>query len=316
MEDLELLADKSAVLARWRGELLPRDVLYIEMRDELLRHIKEAETHERMAKSGEFKDSYEYAACLALSRALSYYRLGTGEKLEAVIVCGKYVQPALRMTQYDIGMLYTEMGGSVRSLALHAMLSYCVGNNIRWEELLRRSIDAAYEEEKSRIKKRCDEEGSRVCEKCGRTLPLSMFKGNGKTCSSCRVIKHSTWNCDKKIWNAEMMEKVRMLYPNMDTKKLAALLGVSASTLKVRTVYAGIKKSPEYLSKMRSAQAKLHNNKTKGVVWQSHLWTAEEVEYMRENYGKKSAKEVSEHLGIPITSVYSKRRWLRKKLGK
>lgn len=316
MEDLEILADRSAVLARWRGELLPRDVLYIEMRDELLRHIKEAETHERMAKSGEFKGSYEYAACLALSRALSYYRLSTGEKLEKVVVCGKYVRPMLRMTQYDIGMLYTEMGGSVRSLALHAMLNYCLGNNIKWEELLQRSIEAAYEEEKARIKKLCDEEGSRECEQCGRTLPLSEFKGNGKVCSCCKRIKRS---CEKskrkKIWNADMLEKVRMLYPNMDTKKLAALLGVTASTLKVQAVYAGIKKSPEYLSELRSAQARRYNN-TRGVMRRGHLWTAEEEEYARENHGKKSAKEVSEHLGIPIASVYGKWRGLRKKLGK
>lgn len=316
MEDLELLADRSAVLARWRGELLPRDVLYIEMRDELLRHIKEAETHERMDRSGEFKGSYEYAACLSLSRALSYYRLGTGEKLETVVVCRKYVRPMLRMTQYDIGMLYTEMGGSVRSLALHAMLSYCLGNNIKWEELLQRSIDAAYEEEKARIKKLCDEEGSRECEQCGRTLPLSVFKRNGKMCSSCKTIKHSARNCAKKKWDAEMIEKVRMLYPNMDTKKLAALLGVPASTLKVQAVYAGIKKSPEYLSKMRSAQARRYNNNTRGVMRQGHLWTAEEEEYARENHGKKSAKEVSEHLGIPIASVYSKWRGLSKKLDK
>lgn len=316
MEDLELLADKSAALARWRGELLPRDVLYVEMRDELLRLIKEAETHEQMAKSGEFKGSYEYAACLALSRALSYYRLGTGEKLETIVVHEEYMRPMLRMTQYDMGVLYTEMGGSVRSLALHAMLSYCLGNNIRWEELLRRSIDAAYEEEKARIKKRCDEEGSRECKQCGRTLPLSMFKEGGKTCSSCKVIKHSVWNHNKKKWDAEMMERVRMLYPSMDTKKLAALLGVSVSSLKIQAVYAGIKKSPEYLSKMRSEQARLYNNNTRGVVRQCHLWTEEEVGYVRENYGKKSAKEISEHLGVPIVSVYQKQRGLHKKLGK
>lgn len=310
--DFALLADRSAVLARWKGRMLRKDVDYYVMRDEVIKGIKEAE---RNITAIGFTANFKYKVCGVLADVLASFRTSKGVEAEKIVICRDVIKPIVKVSESVIGRMRDKIGEyGVRNTMLHVLLSYCLGRRVDWEELLPQYIEREYKRVRESVISACSVEGVCVCKKCGRELPLSMFSENGTVCSTCRVISRSDKPVRKKKWTSALMERVRMLYPTMETRDIAKLLGVPEFSLKVRCVRAGLRKSPELLHKVRSRVSAISKARRKQNPPIEHKWTAEEDDYIVANYGVLTAKEIGEHLGVPASKVYWECRRLRKRL--
>ena len=310
--DFALLADRAAVLTRWRGRMLHKDADYYVMRDKVINGIKDAE---RNVSANGFTADFKYKVCGVLADVLASFRTGKGAEAEKMVICRDAVTPMIKVSVSTVGRMYDKVGGyGVRNTMLHVLLSYCLGRHINWEELLPQYIEREYKRVREKVTAACLSEGARVCRACGRELPLSMFSENGTVCSTCKVISRSDIHMREKKWTPALMERVRMLYPMMGTKDIAKLLGVPMLSLKTQCAYAGLRKSPEYLHEVRSRASAIGKAKHEQNPCIEHKWTAEEDDYIVANYGVLTAKEMGEHLGVPASKVYWECRKLRKRL--
>lgn len=120
-----------------------------------------------------------------------------------------------------------------------------------------------------------------------------------------------------KRWSATELELLEKKYGLVDIDILAAELGRSIDSVHWKASQMNLRFSKNkdvnilvaILEKLESIEEKISNlnNRIGGIKHSvANHWKLSEIEYLRDSYGKKTTKEISDHLGRSIPSIHQK----------
>ena len=98
-------------------------------------------------------------------------------------------------------------------------------------------------------------------------------------------------------WSEDEVQFLKENFGKMSISELANLIGTTEKSVKRKIEYAKLKNTRSYINKLNSL---------------AERWTPEEVNYLKEHYGKESFKEIASNIGKSTGSVSGKVWYLKK----
>ncbi|MCW3125246.1 MAG: hypothetical protein JWO03_904 [Bacteroidetes bacterium] len=90
-----------------------------------------------------------------------------------------------------------------------------------------------------------------------------------------------------KTWTTRQEALIRKLYPFNAPEVVAAKIGKTKDAVKARAQLLGVKKDPK-------------------AKFGRHLWTKDEIKYLRSKYRNTKSEDIATYLGVPVLAIYHK----------